>query len=173
MRISVFVILFSLFALISCNNSNNEKYLAELDELLVQLKNAEKEYSNFDSAAISNIRKQVKTTCKRVRNPYDSLLNETIIPYSHIDKSIKQILRMDVRIRKDIVKSRSQIKDLYHDIENNLVDSIPLIMYMDDETRAVEMIIEKMEYNILKSLHETKKFDSLHPIVENLLISSN
>jgi hypothetical protein len=167
----ILTVILTLFVLIqySCSNSNNDKLLLYLDNLRIQLNEAEMRYSNFDSTTISNIRNSVKTTCKRIRNADDTLVNSTIIPYSHIDKSIKQILRMDVRIKMDIKKSRVQIDDLYHDLENNLVDSIPLLMYIDDETNAVMAVIEKMEYNFQRSLSEVQEYDSLHPIIENQL----
>mgnify|MGYP003979741061 FL=1 len=91
------------------------------------------------------------------------------MPYSHLDKSFKQIIRMDKIIRMDYRKTISQLHDLYIDAERNIIDGRGLKNYFDEEKRITESIIQRMQFNSQRLESEITKFDSLNTIIVNQL----
>ena len=161
-----------LVFLFSCTNHNSE-YVEQLDELNIQLDNAIANYNNIDSALIADIRTTVKSNCNKIANPKDTIVNSIFIPYSHIDKSMKQILRMDVRLRKEAIKSKAQLETLHHDLKKNLIKENFISNYFTEEKRMVVTLMERMDFNSRQMALETHRFDSLNIIIENYLKNNN
>ncbi len=159
--------------LISCNNIHNQKFIIRIDSLSLQLENAIEEYSVIDSITLAKIRENVIMNCNRIDYEVDSSFNKLIIPYSQINKSIKQILKMDFYIKTELHKSRTQIDNLFHDADNNIIDTNFLVRYIEEEKIAVNIIIERMNFNRLRGLSETKRYDSLNPLIEKLINKNN
>lgn len=173
MRLTIIYISILSFLLISCNNTHNHKFLVQIDSLDLHLENAIKEYSIIDSTTLAKIRENVITNCNRIDYKVDSSFNKLIIPYSQINKSIKQILKMDFYINTEIQKSRIQISDLHHDADKNLIDTNLLLQYIEDEKKAVNILIERMNYNYLRVISETNRYDSLNPLIEKQINKNN
>lgn len=170
-------VLYSFFAIllllvVSCT-SHNREYLEQIDELNNQLDNAISRYNNVDSALIAEIRTTVKSNCIKITNPDDTIITTTFIPYSHIDKSMKQILRMDVRLRKEAKTSKIQLDNLYHDFKKNLTKESLMSDYFAEEKRMVVTLIDRMDYNSMQLVTVTQRFDSLNPIIEVYLKHNN
>lgn len=159
--------------LISCNNIHNQKFIVQIDSLSLQLENAIEDYSAIDSATLAKIRENVVMNCNSIDYKVDSNFNKLIIPYSQISKSIKQILKMDFYIKTELQKSRTQINDLLHDADKNLIDTILLLQYIEDEKKAVNIIIERMNFNHLRMISETNRYDSLNPFIVELINKNN
>ncbi|NQU34699.1 MAG: hypothetical protein HQ521_15830 [Bacteroidetes bacterium] len=173
MKLGASILSFMILVLFSCNNINNEYYISQIDSINTQLNEAAVGYSNVDSITIANIRKRVKTNCKRVRSLEDTVINKIFIPYSQIDKSMKQILRMDYQIKKNIKISRTQISDLLHDVNHSIIDTIVLKEYIKEEKKIVLTIAERMKYNQQRIMEETNRFDSLNPLIEQYFNKTN
>ena len=150
MRLLINYISILAIVLISCNNFSNQKFIVQIDSLNLQLENAIEEYSVIDSTTLAKIRENVNMNCNSIDYKVDSRLNKLIIPYSQINKSIKQILKMDFYIKTELQKSRTQIDDLFHDADNNLIDTNFLARYIEEEKIAVNIIIERINFNRLR-----------------------
>ena len=159
--------------LMSCNNTNNQKFILRIDSLNMQLETAVEEYSIIDSTTLANIRKDVSSNCNKIDYKVDSSFNKLIIPYSQINKSIKQILKMDFYIKTELQKSRIQINTLLHDADRSLIDTTLLMQYIEDEKKAVNILIERMNFNHLRMMSETKRYDSLNPLIEEFINKNN
>ncbi len=159
--------------LFSCNNLSNQQYINSIDSLNLRLENATEDYPNIDSIAFAKIRKVVATNCKTTDYKDDSNYSNLFIPYSQINKSIKHILKMDFQIRKELLKSNEQIDNLLHDVNNNLVDTKLLVKYIEDEEKAVNELINRMDFNHQRMISETNRYDSLNPLIEKLIKKNN
>jgi len=170
----LFISYISLFSIIllSCNTIDNKKYISSIDSLSVQLEGAADVYSAVDSLTLAEIRKKVKNNCDLVDYTDDTSFKKLIIPYSQISKVIKQILKMDTQIKKELQLSRDQISDLLHDVNDNLIDTTLLVQYIEDERNAVNILIGRMNNNQQRVVFETARYDSLNPIIDKLINSN-
>ncbi|HJN05186.1 MAG TPA: hypothetical protein QF480_01090 [Bacteroidales bacterium] len=173
MRSLIIYIAFLTTMLISCNYHSNQEYTTRIDSLSSQLEKAVEGYSVIDSATIAEIRENVNSNCNSIDFEVDSNFNKLIIPYSQISKSIKQILKMDFHIKKEIQNSRAQISNLLHDVKNNHIDTTLLIKYIEEEKKAVNIIINRMKFNRLRVISETKRYDSLNPLIVERINKNN
>ncbi len=160
-------VIFVLFVFISCTNSNNKFFVEQINSLEVGLNNAYSNYNKFDSLEVSLIRNKVKINCRMVSVDDSAIISKTLITYGHIDKSMKQIIRMNHRIMEDYSFSKSQLEDLKYDISNDHISDTIFKQYFEEEKKIVMSIIERMEYNTSRIITETNRFDSLNPIIEN------
>ncbi len=163
MRIPLIVISL-LFILGSCSNPNKE-YLVQLSNLQDSLYTAHSQYNKVDSTVIANIRRTVKSNSIKAGRLNDKDFESTLIYYSHIDKNLKQIYRMDRVIGDDYDISVKQLDALYHDIENNILKEKVFKNYLLEEERIAHSVIYRMDFNTRRILTELRKFDSLNPIV--------
>jgi len=166
--------LFIGFILItSCDNNHNKYYLERIDSVRYELDEALAGYNKFDSVRVTEIRNQVKTNCKSVRSDESEDVMSTFIHYSHIDKSMKQILKMDKRIKIETALAKTQLEDLYHDASKDLMEKEHLKINFREEKRIVQLLIDRMEYNTAHAAVESHRFDSLNPIIEQHIIKRN
>lgn len=154
--------------MLSCSNNNNH-YILSVDSLSTTLENTTIKQLKIDSFAIIKIRKKVEENCSNINYKNDNINNKIIIQYSHIASSLDQILRMDFQLKKDIAKSKTQLNDLIYDIENNLVDTSLLQNYISEEKMTINSIVNRMNYNYERVMIETTKYDSLNPLIENII----
>jgi len=173
MKLGASILSFMILVLFSCNNINNEYYISQIDSLNTQLNEAVIGYSNYDSIAITNIRKNVKNNCKKFSIQEDTVINKIFIHYSQIDKSMKRILKMDLQLKKEIEISRTQISNLLYDVNDNLVDTTFLKEYIKEEKRIVLILVNRINHNLEIIRAETNRYDSLNPIIENYLNKNN
>ena len=152
----------------SCNNPNSE-ILIEINRQINRLKIERLEYANVDSLKIATIRKTIKSNYYKIGDLAKDSIKSIAMPYSHLDKSFKQIIRMDKIIRLDYRKTISQLHDLYIDAEKNIIDGRGLKNYFDEEKRITESIIQRMQFNSQRLESEITKFDSLNTIIVNHL----
>jgi len=157
----------------SCGNNHNKYYLERIDSLRFQLDVAIAEYNKVDTLVVTEIRNRVKTNCKSVRSDESPEVMSTFINYSHIDKSMKQILKMDKRIKIETALAKTQLDDLYHDASKDLMKEQDLKNNFREEKRIVQILIDRMEYNTSHVAVEIHRFDSLNPIIEQHIILRN
>lgn len=159
---------FLLIGLVSCKEHKHNYHLEQIDSLVISLDTSFQNYL-FDSSYLSQIRHDVKLNCSRVNNNHDSIIQKYFIPYSHIDKEIKKIFKMDKLIRKEFNLSKNQLSDLHHDISKNLIDEELIVPYIIEEKRIVNIITGRIEYSNKNIEAEIIKFDSLNPLIEQYL----
>ncbi len=169
MRLLISIITLLAIVLFSCNNNNNRDYKLQIDSLNLQLENAIDNYSLIDSATIAGIRENVNRNCDNIEYTDDTNFSKIFIPYSQISKSLKQVLKMNIYLRNEIQNSRLQINNLLHDANNNLVDTTLLIQYIEDEKKAVNILIDRINFFHLRVISETNRYDSLNPLIEKLI----
>lgn len=158
---------------LSCSNYSNQQYISSIDSLSTKLENAAKNYSDMDSLAIVEIREEIVDNCSKIDYRDDNLHNKIIIHYTKISSSIEQILKIDFQLKKDIVKSRTQINNLLYDVNNDLIDTSLLVHYIADEKKKINRIIDRINYNYERVIAETRKYDSLNPLIKNLIYINN
>lgn len=173
MRLFIFHIALLIVVLTSCSSNSNERYITQINQLSEQLEDAASIYYSIDSIGIVNIRKRVKNNSSKLKYIDDSTFNKVAVQYGNIVKSIKQILKMDVNLKKEYQISSTQISDLLHDANNNIIDTTLLIQYIEEEKKAIEKLINHMNYNYERIIIETNKYDSLNPLIENYLNTEN
>jgi hypothetical protein len=173
MRLLLMYIPLLTLVLFSCNNVRNQQYISRIDSLDLQLENATAIYPEIDSTAFVKIRTNVAVNCKTIDFKDDSNYSKLFIPYSQINKSLKHMLKMDFQIRREILKANEQIDNLLHDVNKNLINTKVLVEYIEEEEKAVNELINKMNFNNQLMIAETKKYDSLNPIIENLIKKKN
>lgn len=158
---------------LSCSNNSDHHYIHSIDSLSTTLENTTIVQLKIDSFAIIKIRKKVEENCSEINYKNDNINNKIIIQYSHIASSLDQILRMDLQLKKDIAKSKTQLNDLLYDIKNNLIDTTLLQDYINKEKITVNSIVNRMNYNYERVMVETNKYDSLNPLIENIIHKNN
>ena len=173
MKSLIYISFILILVLTSCNKTNNQYYVDQIDNIEFQLVNALDSYSTIDSIPIIEIRKNIKTSCNRLTDLKDTIISSTFIPYSQIDKSMKQILRMDTRIKKELKTSRKQISNLLYDAKNNLIDTVLLSQYIEEEKRILLLVVDRMKFNTDKVRTELIRYDSLNQIINQYLIENN
>jgi len=89
----------------------------------------------MDSLAIVEIREEIVDNCSKIDYRDDNLHNKIIIHYTKISSSIEQNSENRFPIKKDIVKSRTQINNLLYDVNNDLIDTSLLVHYIADRKR--------------------------------------
>ncbi len=157
----------------ACNSNKNGEIVAQIDSLNTIFDEAIDGYNKVDSTTVSHIRKKVKSNCLMIKDQNDPIVTATFIPYSHIDKTMKQILKMDARIKKESRLAKSQLENLHFDAEEGLIDPKLLETYFAEEKEIVMTLIDRMDYNTQQIIVEFNRFDSLNPIIENYLADQN
>ena len=173
MRLLISYIILLATIMLSCSNNSNKQYILSIDSLSTTLENTVIKQLKIDSFAIVEIRKEVEDNCSNINYKNDNLNNKVIIQYNQIVSSLDQILRMNIQLKKDIANSRTQINNLLYDIKNNLVDTTLLAKYIKDEKITVNSIVDRMNYNYERVMAETSRYDSLNPLIENIIHNNN
>ena len=173
MKSYIYISFILILVLSSCKETNNQYYVNQIDSLEFKLVNALDSYSTIDSIPIVEIRKNIKATCNRLTNLKDTIISSTFIPYSQLDKSMKQILRMDTRIKKELKTSSEQISNLLYDAKNNLIDTVLLSQYIEEEKRILLLVTDRMKYNTDRIKTELIRYDSLNQVINQYLIKDN
>ncbi len=165
--------IFLLTFVFSCNSNKNVELVGSMDSLNVIFDEAIAKYNKVDSLTVSNIRKKVKSNCLMIKDQNDPIVTSTFIPYSHIDKTLKQILKMDAIIKKESRTSKNQLENLHFDAKEGLIEPELLETYYTEEKEIIMTLIHRMDYNTQQVIIEFNRFDSLNPIIENYLVNQN
>jgi hypothetical protein len=111
----------------------------------------------------------MKDIVTHIEQETDTVLGNYLMTYSNIKGPIKTYIKNHKGIKKEIIRARKQLEDLYHDVENNIVDKEKFEAYFKTESDSVLKLNNWITTNVGKAKENLKVFDSLNPKIKEII----
>ena len=170
-------ILFGLAVLAGCTRTKYSNELRQIDAMIVELDSARNVHRRIDTTGYGAAMMRYKKRMSSVQESYtmrgDTMERDVAMlmaNYRELKKPLERFKDSYAATSADLDFTRTQLLDLKHDLEHNLLDSNLVHRMLREESDAVEHI--KMETVQLQTSYKTtqEKTEKLEPRVDSLLI---
>jgi hypothetical protein len=160
----------------SCRQTNFQKEIGTIDSLLVKLDTIDLLHRRIDTTDFSKLSQRFTENLAYVQEIYTS--REDTMPkdvallmsdYRALKKPSKGLKDKYQKANEELKFSKSQLADLKHDLQNNLLDSILVQDMLQDERKAVEAIENSVQELKLSSEFTKTKRAELEPRIDSLI----
>lgn len=160
----------------SCQQTNFQKEIVTIDSLLVKLDTIDLMHRRIDTTDFSKLGQRFSENLSYIQEVYTS--REDTMPkdvallmsdYRVLKKPSKGLSGNYQRTNEELKFSKSQLADLKHDLQNNLLDSILVQDMLQDEREAVEAIENSVQELKLSSEFTKTKRAELEPRIDSLI----
>ncbi|MCZ4408593.1 hypothetical protein O3Q51_07225 [Cryomorphaceae bacterium 1068] len=160
----------------SCQQTNFQKEIVTIDSLLVKLDTIDLMHRRIDTTDFSKLGQKFSENLSYVQKVYTS--REDTMPkdvallmsdYRALKKPSKGLRDKYQRTNEELKFSKSQLADLKHDLQNNLLDSTLVQDMLLDESEAVSAIESSVqELKVSSEFTKTKRAE-LEPRIDSLI----
>lgn len=166
------IVITGFIFLASCSTGHKmSSYIAKIDSLAVVLEKDAAIYNSIDTTLVitnfANMNIQLETL--------DSLTDISTFPdaiaYTYLRQSYKLFLMENPLIIKEIGLAKDQLIDLKYDAENKLISNTELQIYIEQESKALTALQNRMELFQKRINSQLKNYELLNPKIEFLLDS--
>jgi len=174
MRTTAFLVL--SFVALGCQRTHYAEEIRTLDSLRADLDSASNQFRLIDTTGFSNAGRVFTENLAYVQQKYTQ--SEDTIPrevamlmadYRDLKKPSKGFISDYERTREELKFSKSQIRDLKHDLQNNLLDTNIVVEMLNDEIKAVEDVVSKVNQLKVSSEYTKQKRAELEPRIDSLI----
>ena len=155
---------------------NKDFYLSyekKVDSLSVSLEEMAVKYEALDTVLIRLQYDSVKTDLDSLARIPESTLLPAVVNYKYIGKDFKTFWRGHPLTIKELRYTRSQLRDLKHDIVEYQLEPEQVATYFIQEKESVRKLKERMDYNMDFVQRNMRQYAKLRPEVHALLDSLN
>lgn len=165
-----------IISLVACRQTTYEHEIASIDSLLVQLDTLDLMHRRIDTSDFATLGKEFTENLAFVQKTYT--LKEDTMPkdvamlmseYRGLKKPAKGFKDKYQRTAEELNFAKSQLADLRHDLQNNLLDSVFVDEMLTDEKEAVKSISSSLEELKMSSDYTKKKREELEPKIDSLI----
>ncbi|WP_107038487.1 hypothetical protein [Brumimicrobium mesophilum] len=157
----------------SCKNENKKELLSEIDKMENTLDSLETVANDTTRYGSKDIVTSVRETILKVKNNYmpdtiDYVLADQMNSYKEIRKAISKNSGNLAKAKQTIPEVKIKLDDLKHDIENGVNDRDKYEEFINYEKSKISEIKQVLSYYIETTALYYDRYDSLHPIIENI-----
>jgi hypothetical protein len=167
-----FVLLFEVI-IFSCKKTDLLYETSQLDSAIVKIDSSEKILAMVDTVKLDGCLSKIKSDVDFIQQNYKDTMEKQLAMelahYSYIRKPLLNMRNAYNFLRQAVGYSREQMKNLKHDMSNNLLEEKQAKEYFEQENEAAQKILKTAVE--LKNT-ETEKLsicDSLTPKVEQII----
>lgn len=172
---TAFIVLLATLSL-GCERTHFSNEISSLDSLRAKLDSAERLHRLIDTTGFHEAGKVFTQKLTFIQQKYTE--SKDTIPrnvallmanYRDLKKPSKGFIPEYERTRKELKFSKDQIRDLKHDLQNNLLDTNIVVEMMNSERKAVEDVVARVGQLKLSSEFTRKKRSELEPRIDSLI----
>lgn len=176
MKGKFFIVLIGIIAFYSCNNENRGKYIKQIDSMSATLDSLKTIAYDTTDQNTQSISQSVHETILKIKQNYksdtiDLQLAEKIDAYKEIENALSINSGNLAKAKQAIPEVQQKIVDLKHDVENGINDRDKYQEFIDFEKSKIDDIENVLSYYIKTKIEYRERFDSLHPLMKNVLDS--
>ena len=158
----------------SCKGTDYTKEIATLDSVTVKLDSAEAEVNKIDTNRIGPMYRQIENDLHYVEIFYRNKPKEEVIDkqfatilsdYRSLRKPLRNSLGQVPKLKTDIDYAQSQIENLVHDLEKNLVDKKDATQFVNKEKAEANKVIQNTGYITIVLKDVLPRYDEVSPRV--------
>jgi len=169
----VFALLISI-SLFSCFNGEQSKGMHKLKELNKNLEIIKTDFENLNTEKIQllydTMMQDIDTIAKYTNKfPENKEWREAYSIYTDAAHMAKNFFKR--AYDKEIEYSQNQLDNLKTDIENNVLETDSLRLYLMDETKAIKVLDEKIKIHLELNNKIIDKYNRTKPIVNQYIDS--
>lgn len=162
-----------IIALSACKNDQNEKFIAKVDSLNMELKAIETKVLSMDTA---DFKKRIAYNDEKLayiqNNFTDTASKDQAIFMSDIiavKRSYNKMLKQREDVIKEIVFSKTQLFDLKRDLQNNLILPNSFKEYFVAESKAINNISNTVNGLVKWAESNTARHDQMKEKIEKFV----
>ncbi len=173
---TILPILLGLILIVGCSRTHYSEELRQIDSMIVELDSARNIHRRIDTTGYGEAMKKYTTRMSSIQGSYasrgDTMERDVAMmmaSYRELKKPLERFKKSYAAVSTDLEFTRTQLLDLKHDLEHNLLDSNLVHKMLREEDDAVTRI--RMETDQLKMSYKVTedKTQKLEPKVDSLL----
>jgi hypothetical protein len=155
MKLFYHIIILTFAILLSCCNlfqkkKTEQKKITEIDTLLTLLEKEHVKIVKFDTSFIKPYKIKMQEHLLLIQDSLDSIDRQTALFLSKYARYKKALIKFNTKwfsLSKDLALSKHQLKNLRHDIENELIPEDSSFIFLQEEKEyALQLITESNEH---------------------------
>ncbi|MEI8201780.1 MAG: hypothetical protein WCH34_02135 [Bacteroidota bacterium] len=159
----------------SCANPEKKQHLAKLDSLIVILDTASAQLSIFDKADIKARYNTYVKNFTQINNNFTWDIKDSgwskILNYANMSKTLKKNFSKAAELKSQIAESKTQLKNLAHDIESGSIEKVKQVEYLQTEEDVVKCLAMSVMLKTEQVQQLLTRHDSLAPLIEKLILN--
>jgi hypothetical protein len=162
--------------LLACEQTHYPDEIRRLDSLRVELDSAELLHRRIDTTGFAEAGRKFTENLGFIQQTYtdgnDTIPRDVALlmaDYRDLKKPSQGFLTSYERAREELRFSKDQIRDLKHDLENNLLDSGLVEEMVNEELQAVSELTAAIEQLKVSSEYTREKRKALEPRIDSLI----
>jgi hypothetical protein len=173
---TTFCLLVGLVA-VSCQRSEFTSEIKTIDSLIAVLDSAEAIFADIDTTGFRNLGQTFTENMSYVEQHYKK--NNDTIPrdvallmanYRDIKKPAKGFLSNHSKIKGELEYSKQQLRDLKHDLENNLLERNFVDRMVNQEKEAIDKVKGDVSTIKMSEKYTNEKLSKVGPQVDSLIL---
>lgn len=170
-----------LASLIACKDKEQDKYLAEIADMEVEIDSLEMVAKDTLLKKPFSVALNVRNTIIKVKNNYlpdtiDYGVANMMNSYKEIRKALESNSGNLAKVRQSLPEIKQKVSDLKHDIENGVGERERYQEFVNFEKKKIEEVKDVLSYYMNTKQKFYNRYDSLHPIVNKFadsLVNAN
>ncbi|MFC2100806.1 hypothetical protein ACFLRZ_03150 [Bacteroidota bacterium] len=173
--ISGFIMLPIFFLILgSCGTKvDKSEQLAKIDSLKMIIDQMELKLDEINMDEVNKkfleYQLNMKEIVAHIEKEMDTVSGKYLMAYTKVKGPIKSFIKYHPSLKKDISKARKQLEDLYHDMENNLVDMKKFEEFVKTESDSIRYMNNWISEYVVKVKEQLVNFDSVNPKVKEII----
>lgn len=172
MRLKLITVFFVSVLIVSCNQEKH-KHLLEIEKMENTLDSLYTIAYDTTQQNAQRITHSVKETILKLKNGYEKdTLNLDLVKKIERYKEIDDVLLINsgniAKVKQAIPEVQKNLENLKHDIKNGINDRERYIEFINFEQSKINDIKSILNYYFQTLDEFTKRYDSLHPIINHL-----
>ena len=165
----------SLAILSSCNTPKHPKEMASLDSLKVALDKAGEVLLKMDGKKADSCYHTIQRQLKFIQQNYRDTMTKEVALFLSDYHAIKEPLEMLGKnydeLKKQVVYTVNQLKNLSHDLQHNLVEEDKVKTYVETEEKEAKQLASTIESMVDEAEEQLPKFEKMQPRVQRMVDS--
>ena len=163
---------FLIFFLTACvDRAFYKSYVDQVDKLSQHLEEMAVKYESLDTLLIRAQYDTIRRDLDSLSRIPDIVLDTLVTNYKYIGKDYKTFWRGHPLTMQELDYTRSQLRNLRHDIGKYYLDEKSVVDYFIQEKESVRKLRDRMDYNRVLILKGMRQFAETRPRIKSLLDS--
>ncbi len=172
MRTGLFLLIF--FGLYGCQRPDFAREIQTLDSLAREVQLAGKTVDQLDTAKLARIARETEAELEllAIALGTDTLAQPyaiAVIGYKNLGPFARQLHQERARLHTETERCLTQIRNLKETLEKNTLEETLSRQYTAAEKQATETLLHAYESHRQECLTLFSQFDSLHPVIKELV----
>lgn len=156
-----------------CNLNSHKAEIMMIDSLNNELERSEKSLLEIPSDKfeymLETSKENMETVEKNTKDTLDLPSAIVISDYAYIKKTLTKFKDRKHALLRELEYSKTQLKEMHHDLEKNLLPSDSISIYIENEKNANTELIAKIKSVTDNVLLQMQNFDSINPKMQEII----